>query len=628
MRAFCSVVLCSSFSLAAWFNAVAADPPAASVAKTDLSEYLPPEKAATVAIRTVAPDRAGLAGYLGVRVTSQAGKVLVAEVQRSSPAEKAGLKPGDVLVKLDGRTVPKGDALREWLLAHAPDETVSISVDRAGTALELRATLAAVSRPMKFGLERVAFGAQVVDAKDGEDGTPIERVSTESPAAAAGLKTGDIILKIDETMLRRASQLADALAERRPGDVLKLTVLRGGKEVEAQVKLAAERAGASAGGRPPGGGFGGRGGGSGPAPTTPWTKPRYRLAVVGVEFNDIQHNAKIPLQEWDLALFSTGVYSKKNSTGQDVSGSLNDFCREQSYGFFRLEGKVFDWVKVAKKRGDYSQGSGTSNRGALPTEAIEKLLARDGKECLKDYDGVFVVYAGANTGTNRGAVYYPHAGTLTVQGKRVPYLLSFEGGERMAAVRSFAREFCYLLGLPDLAARTENIGSEGVGVWCLLGGALDNRPQGLCAWAKEQLGWLKPAVIDPTVKQKLILKPISSAATQCVKVLVRADGSEYFLLENRTKFGADQGLPGEGLVIWRVVSQRPILEESHGIEGAAGPRSLTELIPYPSKANNALTPLTVPSSRSARGGGLPVHITEIRRLADGRITFHVGYDYQ
>ncbi len=150
----------------------------------------------------------------------------------------------------------------------------------------------------------------------------------------------------------------------------------------------------------------------------------------------------------------------------------------------------------------------------------------------------------------------------------------------------------------------------------------------MCAWAKEQLGWVKPAVVDPTVKQKIVLGPIGSAPTQCVKVLEKIDGSEYFLLENRTKSGYDSNLPGSGLVIWRVVNNRPELIESHGIEGSAGTRALPELIPYPSKANNSFTPYTTPSSRSAHGGGLPVYITEIQRLADGRITFHIGYDFQ
>jgi hypothetical protein len=51
-------------------------------------------------------------------------------------------------------------------------------------------------------------------------------------------------------------------------------------------------------------------------------------------------------------------------------------------------------------------------------------------------------------------------------------------------------------------------------------------------------------------------------------------------------------------------------------------------VPYPSRANNAFTPYTTPSSRSLLGGGTPVHITNIRELADGRITFQIGYEFE
>ena len=53
-----------------------------------------------------------------------------------------------------------------------------------------------------------------------------------------------------------------------------------------------------------------------------------------------------------------------------------------------------------------------------------------------------------------------------------------------------------------------------------------------------------------------------------------------------------------------------------------------DAVPFPSQANNAFTPFTTPSSRSELGGGLPVSITNIRRLPDGRITFYVGYEYE
>jgi hypothetical protein len=70
-----------------------------------------------------------------------------------------------------------------------------------------------------------------------------------------------------------------------------------------------------------------------------------------------------------------------------------------------------------------------------------------------------------------------------------------------------------------------------------------------------------------------------------------------------------------------------MLEESHGVEGPSGPRVFLSTVPYPSKANNAFTPYTTPSSRAQLGGSPPVFITNIQRLTDGRITFHVGYQY-
>jgi hypothetical protein len=121
---------------------------------------------------------------------------------------------------------------------------------------------------------------------------------------------------------------------------------------------------------------------------------------------------------------------------------------------------------------------------------------------------------------------------------------------------------------------------------------------------------------------------VEDSPRECFKVLARPDGSEYFLLENRRKKGFDQSLPGEGLLIWRVLNNRPILEESHGVLGPSGPRVNSTSVPYPSPANDAFTPYTTPSSRSQLGGGLPVHITNIRELPDGRISFHIGYEYQ
>jgi M6 family metalloprotease-like protein len=468
---------------------------------------------------------------------------------------------------------------------------------------------------MPAGRVRATLGVQVATAKEGE-GVTIEQVVPGSAGERARLKVGETILKIDGQPVTGPDRLRELLAERKPEETVTLTLLLAEKVVEMKVPLGAEPL-------PDGRAMGwerrgGIGGGY-------WARPVYRVGIILVEYPDAKHNAKVPPKAWEEAMFSRGTYTKTSPTGQPVYGSLADYYFEQSYGALKVEGKAFDYVEVSKKRAEYATG----NRFALLTEALDKVLARDGKDALKDLDGVFFIYAGERFPAARGSLYWPHRASVSHNGKRWPYFICPEGGSRMANISVFCHEFGHMLGLPDLYARPENPGMEGLGIWCAMANQAGNgRPQHFSAWCKEKLGWVKPTVIDPTVRQKLVLAPIEGSPKECYKVLLRPDGSEYLLLENRAKKGFDQSLPAEGLLIWRVVGNRPILEESHGVEGAAGPRVFLDSVPYPSAANDAFTPFTIPSSRAQLAGGLPVYLTNIRRLPDGRVTFHIGYEYQ
>src|SRR5262249_6185574 len=153
--------------------------------------------------------------------------------------------------------------------------------------------------------------------------------------------------------------------------------------------------------------------------------------VIGIEYPDVKHSDKVAVADWDKALFSKGVYTGKNVIDQTVYGSLNDYYLEQSYGKLRVEGKMFNWVEVSKKRADYSEGSTTGRtKSVLLSEAVDKLLERDGKEALKDFDGIFFLYAGDRFQTNRGGIYWPHRASFTHQGKRWAYFITSEGGAR------------------------------------------------------------------------------------------------------------------------------------------------------------------------------------------------------
>lgn len=593
-----------AFAIAS-LSAFGAAPPA------DLTGYRTVATAITTAI-TKTNAATGQSGYLGIHVAADAkGKLVIGEVAENSPAAKAGAQAGDTLLKLDRQPVASADALRDALQRKSPGDFAQLTVRRGNKSLDLLATLAATSRPRKIGEQRAIMGIRTGEVTD--QGAPVTSVTSGLPADKAGLKADDVIVKIAGTALAAGQTVSELLAEKSPGDKVSVVVRRKGEEQEFQVTLAGDTNSAT-----------------GEEPRTFWKKPGYKLALIGVEFPDAKHNDAVSMGAWEQALFSQGTYTKTNATGQTVYGSLRDYYLEQSVGYLKVEGRAFDWVEMSKKRGDYSQAASATAKTAFLTEAMDLLLKRDGTNALKDFDGVAFIYAGDRyPNVNRGSLYWPHRGSVKHKGKTWPYFICAEGKRRMENISVYCHEFGHLLGIPDLYARPENPGSEGLGNWCAMSNQTPyGRPQHFSAWCKEQLGWLKPAVLDPTVKQKLVLAPIEGSTNECFKVLIRPDGSEYLLLENRRKTGFDGSLPAEGLLIWRIVGNRVILEESHGVEGPSGPRVFLPAVPYPSAANDSFTPYTTPSSRSFLGGGLPVHLTNIRQHPDGRVSFQLGYEYQ
>jgi immune inhibitor A len=584
-----------------------------------------------------APAKPVLPGLIGIDV-SEKGQPAVEDVAPKSPAESGGVKVGDVIAKIGADEVSSPTAAKERLRGLIADEAVALTVVRDGKPLVLNLTPKATSKPFTPTAttatptsSRALLGVRVGDpGKDG--GLSVDTLTPGGAAEKAGVKEKDVLLQLDGKKVEATNNLSDLLTGKKPGDVVTVKLVRDGKEQEVKVTLQGDQSGG--GGRPGGGGFGGLSGWNDTLPSV-WKRKDYKLAIIGIEYPDQKHNEKIGDKDWEASMFSVGKYTEKSATGQTVYGSLADYYKEISYGELKVEGKFAGWVEVGKKRMEYSTGSGTSTRekSSLLTEAMDKLLAKD-KDALKDMDGVFFLYAGGSIpSVTRGSLYWPHRASVRHNNKSWPYFIVQEGGDRMTNISVFCHEFGHMLGLPDLYSRPEVPGMEGVGQWCAMSNQIGNgRPQHFSAWSKSQLGWAKPTMIDPRVKQKVVLSPIEDDPTQCVKIPLRTDGSEYLLLENRRKKGFDSELPAEGLLVWRVIpgdrTQKVYLEESHGIEGRGGPSQFTGAVPFPSPANDSFTPYTTPSSKAKNGGGLDVFVTSITRHPDGRITFHVGYEYQ
>jgi M6 family metalloprotease-like protein len=575
----------------------------------DLSEYRTVETLERSRINRVGTAKVGQPGYLGISVERNGqGDFLVAYVEPKSPADKAGFQRGDIVQEAAGRRVTDTEMLAGLVRSQNPGEPLTFAVLRDGKPVRCKVDLAATSRPLTADAPAVTLG---VTTSDASDGLRIDRISNSSPVSSAGVRVGDVLVKIDKEDVSSTDKMEYILSQRKEGDTVALLLRRDGKDLEVKTKLATNTRNTERtdfrGGRI-------------------FRKPLYKLAVIPIEYPDVKHNPKTTAYDYEQMLFSEGTFLTKNATGQQVYGSMNDYFVEQSLGKLRVTGKVFDWIEVRNKRADYAN---STTRNALLTEAIDKLLVREGEKALDEYEGIFFIYAGTRYQTNRGGLYWPHRSNLSHRGKRFSYFICPEGGNRMDSISVLTHEFGHMLGLPDLYARPEAPGSEGLGIWCTManGHGRDGKPLHMSAWCKIQLGWLTAVEIDPTVKQKIRLRPIENSGTECIKVPLRPDGSEYLLLENRRRNGYDRDLPAEGLLIWRIVDNKPVLEESHGIEGPSGPGRYLGSVPYPSASNNSFTPYTTPSSRAQKGGGLPVHITNITKQPDGSVTFWIGYEY-
>jgi S1-C subfamily serine protease len=64
-------------------------------------------------------------------------------------------------------------------------------------------------------------------------------VASSTPAGQAGVRPGDVVLKIDSTSIRTEDDIATALATKRPGDVVRINVQRGRQELTLDATLVA-----------------------------------------------------------------------------------------------------------------------------------------------------------------------------------------------------------------------------------------------------------------------------------------------------------------------------------------------------------------------------------------------------
>lgn len=118
------------------------------------------------------------------------------------------------------------------------------SVDNIGFAIPINSVRENIESIIENGyVMKPYIGISVYDVDTRNQtsnltGIAIQEVEEDSPAAAAGLKEGDIITKVNETEISSTSEFQSILSDAKEGDILTLTISRQGETVEAKVELA------------------------------------------------------------------------------------------------------------------------------------------------------------------------------------------------------------------------------------------------------------------------------------------------------------------------------------------------------------------------------------------------------
>ena len=195
-------------------------------------------------------------GWLGVGIqplTTELAKkfgvtegegVLVNEVFEKDPAALAGIKPGDVIVRIDGVAVDSPNKLSRLIATLAPGATSKIDIvrDLARLTLEIRlterrdaASVTTLSPPSPEPKVEATLGFDVQDLTAGladklklreEKGVLISKVEPNSLAHAEGLREGDLIKEVNRTEVTSVAEFQAALTHRKWSDSILLRVIR------------------------------------------------------------------------------------------------------------------------------------------------------------------------------------------------------------------------------------------------------------------------------------------------------------------------------------------------------------------------------------------------------------------
>lgn len=151
--------------------------------------------------------------------------VLVTGVSDDSPAKQAGVKPGDVIISVDGKATPDIGQLRNQIAFAPTDRPVSLRILRDGQRIEVQVRVShSYTQETVEDLHPLLEGARFDNTPDGR-GVRVVGLAPDSRAALAGLQVEDRLLSINRQRINNVGELRTMLTDRR-GELL-IQIQRG-----------------------------------------------------------------------------------------------------------------------------------------------------------------------------------------------------------------------------------------------------------------------------------------------------------------------------------------------------------------------------------------------------------------
>jgi S1-C subfamily serine protease len=184
---------------------------------------------------------------LGIRVVAADRGLLVDDLVPNTAAVAYGVQKGDIVIKANGTDLRETAQLRAILEKLSPGDKMSLVVVRGGRTVEIKdivlgargevvkapAAAPAEAKPAVRQKGRIGFSA----SKTSEDSLTVSAIDPGLPADKAGIKPGDILLKVGDRVIKSFDDLEAVLKDVFAGDTITLRVKRNGEEKEFQVTL-------------------------------------------------------------------------------------------------------------------------------------------------------------------------------------------------------------------------------------------------------------------------------------------------------------------------------------------------------------------------------------------------------